>query len=783
MKKFLLFLFTLFAVGGVDVCATKVYADLSALKGGGGAATWESSTQTMTWTATSNNMLNGFNFPTGDLSAYETITINVSDVENAAGIRIQMKANGTEGDVKALNGEGTFTIALSDLAQKSGMDLTKVEWIRVLGSAWQNSESHTIKTESPASAKINYVYLEKPTTLDFDGLGTASIDLTDITASGGLSYDAMTGVVTTDGTEGDLDITFAAPIDLSSMTKFTVSCSESGNGKDIISWTNFYKQDAQDGSKAVHSTSAWYSSKYGLSFTAEQAERAHDVVSIKLHAGAVAKKDGETDEERTERIAAMALTIQSVTITADVMTSSLGGERNIETLTRKYYDSGEWKTGSISVRYGQGIETPVGDGSLTQDEYIDLADYEELRMYVSSGEIRAFFVKESGFDPTKDGYIITKDGVKQNGQWNGTQDTDHKLQKGDEFYYISVEDIKAACGGEAKLIGIKAEYGQTVYISKVSVIGEGDADYNLAGKGLMLDAVATVLADRNATLYDATGLTNTAAITLTPANENALLLVSDAARLTNTKNVVVTDGTAYTAANIELTDGYLFRSPYDINATAASYTRSGLEASTWGTAVLPFDLDVETCTAASIYEFTSADEDNVTFTLKADGTVAANTPFVYYTEQAGDVTFTGTSIAKTLSGYQVQDIGQTGWSIAQSMEETVIDDVAADATLSAYDVYGISGTDFVHATKKLTLKPFRAFFLKAKSSGEGGAKARYAIRMEDGGAATAVSGRPSASTAVEVARYNTAGQRLSAPQPGLNIVRMSDHSVKKVMVQ
>lgn len=44
-------------------------------------------------------------------------------------------------------------------------------------------------------------------------------------------------------------------------------------------------------------------------------------------------------------------------------------------------------------------------------------------------------------------------------------------------------------------------------------------------------------------------------------------------------------------------------------------------------------------------------------------------------------------------------------------------------------------------------------------------------------------GTPSATAVGEVARYTVDGRRLSAPQPGLNIVRLSDGTTVKVMVK
>ena len=41
----------------------------------------------------------------------------------------------------------------------------------------------------------------------------------------------------------------------------------------------------------------------------------------------------------------------------------------------------------------------------------------------------------------------------------------------------------------------------------------------------------------------------------------------------------------------------------------------------------------------------------------------------------------------------------------------------------------------------------------------------------------------SATEAVEVARYNAQGVRLNTPAPGINLVKMSDGTVKKVIVK
>lgn len=183
MRKVLLLLITLFVIGGGNLFAKTLNADLSKL-GNGPSSTWDGLSNTITWTQQSNNMISNFNFPAGDYRAYEKIVVNVSDLNNAIGVRVQIKANGQEKTVP-LNGNGTFEKKLTDFGFTS-KDLEQVEWIRLLGSGYYDGESHTINSDNPASAKINSVYLEGP-----DGIEAAVVyeapagttDLNDIAGS------------------------------------------------------------------------------------------------------------------------------------------------------------------------------------------------------------------------------------------------------------------------------------------------------------------------------------------------------------------------------------------------------------------------------------------------------------------------------------------------------------------------------------------------------------------------------------------------------------------------
>ena len=269
------------------------------------------------------------------------------------------------------------------------------------------------------------------------------------------------------------------------------------------------------------------------------------------------------------------------------------------------------------------------------------------------------------------------------------------------------------------------------------------------------------LTDPNVTCFDVTKLEGTG-LTFNASNPNALF-IAKAGQLVNTKNVLVKSGDNYSSTNIELTDDKPFNAPFDILSTASSYTRNFDAAEAWGSAVLPFALNVaDNNSQAKFYVFKSATATTASFEEVKTGIIPANSPFIYQAT-GSSVKFVGTSISKTVNGYDLVLIGD-GWYMAQSMESKVIDDVTTDDFLKDYDVYGISGADFVRATKKLTLKPFRAFYLKEKTGGE--APARFSIEIEE--EATEITEVASEANEDGVV-YNLAGQPVGDDYKGVVI--------------
>ena len=149
----------LLVAGVTGVSAEKVNADLSKLSSIDGAnATWDASTNTITWTAMSYNCITNFDLPTGDLSSWEKIVVNVTSLDNAVGVRIQIHFSDNTEPAKDFKGTGVISMNLSEF----GVEGKTVEWIRMLGSGWSSGESHTINADTPASAVISEVYLERP---------------------------------------------------------------------------------------------------------------------------------------------------------------------------------------------------------------------------------------------------------------------------------------------------------------------------------------------------------------------------------------------------------------------------------------------------------------------------------------------------------------------------------------------------------------------------------------------------------------------------------------------
>ena len=331
-------------------------------------------------------------------------------------------------------------------------------------------------------------------------------------------------------------------------------------------------------------------------------------------------------------------------------------------------------------------------------------------------------------------------------------------------YAVKISDYKY-------LKGMKTNWGSSanmtismVYLSK----GDAPAPYLPSGKYTLVgEATGSVtlnaaLADANAKIYDATGVTGTG-LELTPANPNALFVANEGT-LANSKNVCV-DGNI---ANLVITDGKPFAFPEGTTASNASYSRKFVNE--WGTVCLPFEMTAVP-DVIQFYTITGIDED--VLVTEELATVPAGVPVLAYVpEKSFDVT------AKDAALKDVQVSNSTYPLIGtyEYKEVSVTDDV---------NYYAISNNQFVQAVADptapaataatISLGAFRAYFTAPTSNG---ANLRFPA-----GEATAIKALSGAGEVSVVGIYSANGVQQRSLQKGINVVKLSNGATQKVMVK
>ena len=130
-----------------------------------------------------------------------------------------------------------------------------------------------------------------------------------------------------------------------------------------------------------------------------------------------------------------------------------------------------------------------------------------------------------------------------------------------------------------------------------------------------------------------------------------------------------------------------------------------------------------------------------------------------------------------LTGAQNESITDDDIVLHGTLEKLVFDDVTTD---TENDYYYISNNKFMHATKKLTVNPFRAYFTMTKSSSAPSNGFNIAV---DDDSMTAIEALTGEGDTTITAIYTTDGKQLSDLQQGLNIVKLSNGKVQKIMVK
>ena len=233
----------------------------------------------------------------------------------------------------------------------------------------------------------------------------------------------------------------------------------------------------------------------------------------------------------------------------------------------------------------------------------------------------------------------------------------------------------------------------------------------------------------------------------------------------NTTNVIGKDGKC---ANLVITDGEKLKAGRNFTATTATYTRDITNA--WGTICLPYEVSSN----SDVTYYTAGSINGDVLTLTSAETVPAGTPAIF---KVNGGTFTATSNnVEVLTGAQNESITDDDIVLHGTLGKLVFDDVTTD---TENDYYYISNNKFMHATRKLTVNPFRAYFTMAKGSASSNG---FSIAVDDD-SMTAIEALTGEGDTTITAIYTTDGKQLSDLQQGLNIVKLSNGKVQKIMVK
>ena len=238
-------------------------------------------------------------------------------------------------------------------------------------------------------------------------------------------------------------------------------------------------------------------------------------------------------------------------------------------------------------------------------------------------------------------------------------------------------------------------------------------------------------------------------------------------------------GETLTAASLALDDEKDFVAYEPFSAKAASYSREMKEGTTWATLCLPFEVSLADKNFRA-FKLLSADETTNTVELKEiETSIAAGTPVIIKMKEgqtalnfsvANKEIANNVKTAATVDGsYQLQGI----------YTQKVFD---KDADNNCYIVKGnklMNPTKLLEytSTTQVGSKPFRAYMVDNSTAPAAGAK-MFSIGFDD--STTAID---SLNTIADdnAIYYDLQGNRLNAPQKGINIVKRGNKTMKVII--
>ena len=235
-------------------------------------------------------------------------------------------------------------------------------------------------------------------------------------------------------------------------------------------------------------------------------------------------------------------------------------------------------------------------------------------------------------------------------------------------------------------------------------------------------------------------------------------------------------GETLTAASLALDDDKDFVAYEPFSAKAASYSREMKEGTTWATLCLPFEVSLADKNFRA-FKLLSANESTSTIQLEEIMTsITAGTPVIIKMNN-GETTLSISEANKEIAQKVVS--AADGNYLLQGLYTKKVFDKSADD-----NCYIVKGNQLMNPTKLLEYtsttqvgsKPFRAYMVDNTSSSVGAKMFSIAI----GDNTTAIDSLNTIADGNAI-YYDLQGNRLSAPQKGINIVKRGSKTMKVII--
>ena len=244
----------------------------------------------------------------------------------------------------------------------------------------------------------------------------------------------------------------------------------------------------------------------------------------------------------------------------------------------------------------------------------------------------------------------------------------------------------------------------------------------------------------------------------------------------NGEEKIGASGETLTAASLALDDEKDFVAYEPFSAKAASYSREMKEGTTWATLCLPFEVSLADKNFRA-FKFLSANESTSTIQLEEITTsITAGTPVIIKMNN-GETTLSISEANKEIA-QKVVSAADGSYQLQGLYTKKVFDKDADN------NCYIVKGNQLMNPTKLLEYtsttqvgsKPFRAYMVDNTSSSAGAKMFSIAI----GDNTTAIDSLNTIADDKAV-YYDLQGNRLSAPQKGINIVKRGNKTMKVII--